>query len=805
MTGSIPGNRSKELFNKDDAEVIRKFLKYLLSVISALLVISLVVISILFIRYKITVGKEPGHLKVTTRPGDLGKFVDPFIGTGGFPPYTSADDIPGAALPFGMVRLSPDTKYSLDPDQRSTSTISTAGYYYGDKKIIGFSHTRMIGTGASEGGHFRVIPATGKNAMMNYLKGRFSRFSHSDEVAFPGYYAVKLPRAGVVAELTATEHTGFHRYTFSKDAVPHILIDVSSAMGDGKSTEGKVNINPEKHEVTGEIKTFGSFASRYGGIKIYFAARFDQPFTGYAVWSGKKRLPDISYVEGEKIGADLSFVKTEEQKVVELKVGISYVSVENARKNLEAEAGNAGFDEIAAIAKQVWEEKLALVRIESQNAEQKKIFYTALYHSLQMPTLFTDVNGEYKGFDKEVHKAEGFRYYTDLSLWDTYRTVHPLLTLILPKEQLDMVRSLVKMCEQGGVLPRWPSGYGYTGSMLGASADIMITDTYVKGLRDFDVETAYRAMCKAALGIDPPKEGFKPRDGMALCLQYRYCPDDLMDRSVSKTLEYAYADNAIAKLGQALGHYDDAMLFSKHSQYYRNVWNSETQYFHPRNSDGEFVEKFKPLKLTYLDFNRKYTKGYVEGSALQWRWAPFFDAEGLIGLFKSREYFVEELNNFFSKSNPKRGALMPGSYYWHGNEPDLHGAYLFNSAGRPDLTQKWVRWILDNKYGAEYDGIDGDDDAGTLSAWYIFSALGFYPVAGSDVYQIGAPLFESAKMMIGGKMLTIVADNYSPENIYVKKVTLNGKELDRWWFRHSEIAQGGIIRFEMSHFPNAVN
>jgi predicted alpha-1,2-mannosidase len=565
-----------------------------------------------------------------------------------------------------------------------------------------------------------------------------------------------------------------------------------------KTSEGFVHIDQENMEVSGTIKTFGAFASRYGGIKLHFVARFDQPLTGYSEWSDSDPLENKTFSDGDKIGVDLTFAKSGDRTLIGLKMGISYVSIENARENLEKEAGNSTFDEMVVRAVEAWERKLSLVKIESDNPEQKKIFYTALYHSLQMPTLFTDVNNDYKGFDKKIHKAEGFRYYTDLSLWDTYRTVHPLLTLIQPNEQLDMVRSLVKMCEQGGVLPRWPSGYGYTGSMLGASADIMIADTYLKGLRDFDVDTVYKAMLKAARGIDPPKEGFKPRDGMAICLQYKYCPDDLMDRSVSKTLEYAYADDAISKLGKALGHDEDAKLFYEHSRYYRNVWNNETQYFHPRNSSGEFVEKFKPLKLTYLDFNRKYTKGYVEGSALQWRWAPFFDAEGLIGLFKSREYFVEELDNFFSKSNPKRGALVPGSYYWHGNEPDIHAAYLFNEAGRPDLTQKWVRWILDNKYGAEYDGIDGDDDAGTLSSWYIFSALGFYPVAGSDVYQIGAPLFKKAEMMIGDKLLTIVADNFSPENKYVRKVTLNGNKLDRWWFRHSEIAQGGIIRFEMS-------
>jgi predicted alpha-1,2-mannosidase len=364
-----------------------------------------------------------------------------------------------------------------------------------------------------------------------------------------------------------------------------------------------------------------------------------------------------------------------------------------------------------------------------------------------------------------------------------------------------MMVSLVKMCEQGGVLPRWPSGYGYTGSMLGASADIVISEAYQKGIRDFDVETAYQAMRKAALGIDPPKEGFKPREGMADCLKYQYCPADLMDQSVSKTLEYAYADDAVSKLATALGYTEDAQLFAGHAQFYRNVWNPQTQYFQARFSSGKFDEKFDPLKLTYLDFKEEYTKGYVEGSALQWRWALFFSPEGLISLFKSKEYFVNELNDFFALSDSTRGTVTPGSYYWHGNEPDLHAAYLFNSAGRPDLTQKWVRWILDNKYGAGYDGIDGDDDAGTLSAWYVFSALGFYPVAGSDVYQFGAPLFKKAEIKMGENVLTVIADNYAPQNKYVSKIWLNEVPLDRFWFRHSEIAQGGTLRFEMSDKP----
>jgi len=780
---------------------MRKILKYLLYTILAVLIIFALIIFGIAITYQQAAGVKTGQMAVSVKPGELGKLVDPFIGTGGFPSYTSGDDIPGATLPFGMVRLSPDTEFFLGADFFDENTVSTAGYYYGDHKIMGFSHTRMIGTGAYEGGHFRVIPTSGENGQKEYRTQHYSKFSHRNEVAFPGYYAVKLPKQSIIAELTASERVGVHRYTFSGKELPHILIDVSSALGKNKAAEGEVLIYPEKQEVTGTIRTFGSFAGRYGGEKVYFTARFSQPFNGFGVWNGQEFLKNQPAIKGDLIGVDLGFRKEAATQIVELRLGISYVSIENARANLEAEAGSLSFDAVQQKASQAWEDKLSLIRIEGGTPDQQKIFYSALYRSLQMPTLFNDVNGDYMGFDKKVHQTTDFRYFTDLSLWDTFRTSHPLYTLIVPKDQRNMMVSLVKMCEQGGVFPRWPSGYGYTGSMLGASADIVISEAYQKGIRDFDVETAYQAMRKAALGIDPPKEGFKPREGMADCLKYQYCPADLMDQSVSKTLEYAYADDAVSKLAKALGHDEDAKLFAEHAQFYRNVWNPQTQYFQARFSSGKFDEKFDPFKLTYLDFNEEYTKGYVEGSALQWRWALFFSPEGLISLFKSKEYFVNELNDFFALSDSTRGTVTPGSYYWHGNEPDLHAAYLFNAAGRPDLTQKWVRWILDNKHGAGYDGIDGDDDAGTLSAWYVFSALGFYPVAGSDVYQIGTPLFKKAEIKMGEKTLTIVADNYAPGNKYISKIWLNEEPLDRFWFRHSEIASGGTLRFEMSDKP----
>jgi predicted alpha-1,2-mannosidase len=336
--------------------------------------------------------------------------------------------------------------------------------------------------------------------------------------------------------------------------------------------------------------------------------------------------------------------------------------------------------------------------------------------------------------------------------------------------------------------------------MFGTPADIVIADTYLKGIRDFDVEAAYLAMKKTALGPTPQDAPFSGRKGIEEYLKFQYCPADLMKQAVSRNLEYCYADHAIARLAEALGHHEDAAIFDKHAQYYRNLWNPETQYFQPRDSQGRFVAAFRPLMLTYLDPTGEFTDDYVEGSALQWRWAVSFDAAGLVSLFKSREYFVQELDDFFAKSIPMVGA-RPNAYYWHGNQPDIYAAYLFNTAGRPDLTQKWVRWILDRKYGHQENGLDGNDDGGTLSAWYVLSSLGLYPTAGSDRYELGSPLWKRAEIMMGKQPLVVVAENFAPRHVYVQKVWLNDKLVERTWLKHSEIAEGGRLRFEMGPVP----
>jgi predicted alpha-1,2-mannosidase len=728
------------------------------------------------------------------RSGQLGRDVNPFIGTGGIS-YLCGNNFPGATLPFGMVRLSPDTVSSLG--QRATNS---SGYFYSDPRILGFSHTRLAGTGATDGGNFLVIPC-GAESVKSVRRGLYAGFSHSDEMAFPGYYGVGLPKLGISAELTATRRVGLHRYWFSPNQTPHIQIHVTSVLGKGSSKSGEVRVLPEANEVEGSVQTFGTFSKRYGGLKVYFAARFNRPIAEFSTWAGETSSPGIGVASGDDLGVDLGFKPDDKRQGLELKLAISYVSIANARANLEHEAGHADFDQILEKAVAEWEEKFSRIQVSGGTDRQRVIFRTALYHSLQMPTVFNDVNGDYLGFDRQIHKAEGFNYYTDMSLWDTFRTVHPLLNLIAMREQSDMLKSLLKMAEQGGYLPRWPAGGGYTGSMFGTPADIMITESYLKGIRGFDAEAAYQFMRKTALGPVPAGSPFSGRVGIEHYLKYEYCPADLMKKSVASTIEYGYADQAIARMAEALGHAEEAQVFQKHGRFYLNLWNPETQFFQPRHSNMAFSEAFEPEMLTYIDLTGKLTHAYVEGSAWQWRWGVPSDGSELVSLFKSREYFVEQLELFFAKSQAGVG-LNPNAYYWHGNQPDIYAVYLFNSAKRPDLTQKWVRWILDIKYGDRENGVDGNDDGGTLSAWYVLSSLGIFPTAGTDRYEIGSPLWDQVQITLQDQPLVIIARDGGHDRPYIQKAALNGKRIDQHWLQHAGIVKGGELIFEMGDRPS---
>jgi len=725
---------------------------------------------------------------------ELHHWVDPFIGTGGNP-LVCGHNSPAATTPFGLVRLAPDTVSSSG----ATAT-NTSGYYYGHSHILGFSHTRLCGTGAVDGGHIRVIPTGLETPLKKLRRGMQGRLDHDRELASPGYYAIELPDHRVRVELTATSRVGVHRYHFAAGVRPRIVIDVGSTLGKGRSEDCHIDLMLEDREVTGFATTFGSFSGRYGGLKVYFAAKLSHPWQSSAIWADDRLLNEATQANGDDVGAELSFPIAAAETPLVLTVAISHVSIDNARENLNQEAGSRSFESIHQAAAERWSELLSRVEIEGGTDDERRIFYTALFRSLTMPTTFNDFNGEYLGFDNQVHLAEGFQYYTDMSLWDTFRTTHPLFTLLVPDRHRDMLVSLVKMAEQGGGLPRWPAGAGYSGSMFGAPAEIAITEAYLKGIRNFDVEKAYKAMRTAALAPPPPGSRCPGRRDIADYIQYGYCPSDKTSAAVAKTLEYASSDAAIGRLAAALGQADDAKRFGRRAQFYRNVWNPETRYFQPRDSAGKFSTPLQPLLLTYLDFRGEITDDYVEGSALQWRWSVGHDAAGLVSLFPSKADFANELDAFFAGAGAAVGRL-PNGYYWHGNQPDIHAAYLFNAADRPDLTQKWVRWILQRKYGVGPGGLDGNDDGGTLSAWYVLSSLGFYPIVGTDRYQLGSPLWKRAVIQIGPQPLEIVAEKNGPESSYVARAELNGKQLDRTWITHDEIAGGGTLRFVMSQAP----
>ncbi len=766
--------------------MLKFFLKFFSSLVSIL-----IVLSSLFRTGNVRLNVEMPELKT----GQYGQWVDPFIGTGGIP-WAGAMLFPGATSPFGLVRLSPDTTVA---GGANLIKIGTSGYHYWQHHLWGFSHTRLSGTGVTDMGHFRVTPTIGDFKAEKRLKKPLI-FSHDNEVASAGYYAVQLPAIDCLAELTTTQHVGAHRYTFGSDKDARLLLDATSFLIGGRAEEGKVKIDPQAMEVTGESRVFTGFTGRYGGLKGYFVAKFDTPFESYSTWSEGKTQADSTEAFGNDTGADINFGNIK-GKAVELKVGISFVSLENARENLEAEAGDLDFDGIRDKSVFDWEDALSSIKIESDDPEINTIFYTALYHTMIMPTNFTDVNGQYLGFKEKVGLAEDFTYRTDLSLWDTFRTTHPLYALIAPQVQLDSIKSLILMAKEDGIFPRWPSGTGDSGSMFGTPANMVIAESYLKGIDDFQVEEAFEFMKSASL--QTWGAGKEAHQDLKAFLDYGYVPADLTKNSVSKTLELACADGSIALLAQALGREDDAALFREKSMNYKNIWNPDTKYFQGKNADGSW-EKLPPLNYTsYYDdiFSTKVAYSYCEGSIRHWRWSVLHDTSGMLELFGS-DYFVSELDNFMKDASRNRAALNPGGGYWLGNEHDIHTPYLFCDAGRPDLTQKWVRWSLENRHSTDTDGLDGNDDAGTLSAWYVFSAMGFYPIGGTDEYRIGSPNLEKAIVDMGqGKTLTISVENQNSKNVYVQSVSLNGQRLNSPTLKHSQIKDGGEMVFVMGPKP----
>ncbi|MBW1870921.1 MAG: GH92 family glycosyl hydrolase [Deltaproteobacteria bacterium] len=717
------------------------------------------------------------------------ELVDPFIGTGGHY-FGVGSGFAGASLPFGMAKPGPDTT----TEHGASDFHHCSGYHADDEYINGFSQVHIHGTGAPEYGALLFMPIVQFGPEMILESNYRSIFSKEYEHGTPGYYSVILDASGTQVELTATEHCAYHRYTYPPEiSSGTVIVDLSHAIAGCKVAEAAVFVEPMDSEISGWLIYQGSLTGRSGGVKLYFAARFNQVLDDWTLWSDGQLSVKSIEANGVDVGAAVA-VNT--QAPVTVQIGLSYVDIAGARNNLSAELFGKDFDTIQEQAKEAWSRALERVMIEGGSEDQKTIFYTALYHAQLTPTIFTDADGRYTGFDLQVHQADGFTYYSDFSMWDTYRTVHSLFMLMAPDRQRDMVISLLKMHEHGGHLPKWPAGTGYTGCMIGTPADVVISESYLKGITNFNVESAFDAIKHNATTA----QASGGRAGVARYMELGYVPADEVDGATSRTLEFTVADAAISAFAEALGHSQDAEDFANRSRNYRNVFDSETLFMRGKNVDGSWAEptaEFDPL-----DWAADY---YTEGTAWQYLWLAPHDPQGLIELFGSPEAFVNKLEAFFSTPEPDDPIweFLPKLYYWQGNEPDLHTAYFFNAAGRPERTQFWARNILATRYGTGVDGLAGNDDCGTLSAWYIFSSAGFYPIAGLDFYYIGSPLFDRITFDLGNeKVFEITAKDVSEENLYIQSARLNGTTLEVPHFTHTIIKDGGTLELSMGSQPS---
>jgi predicted alpha-1,2-mannosidase len=725
-------------------------------------------------------------------------YVDPFIGTGG-----EGHTYPGATVPFGMVQLSPDT--DIRPFRESFPW--AAGYRYSDKTIVGFSHTHFSGTGHSDMGDVLLMPTVGPLQLDpgpadDPDAGYRSRFSHERESAAPGYYAVALD-SGIGVELTATNRVGVHRYTFPQSDSAHVILDLVSSIYnyDGKVLWSQIRVESDTL-VTGFRETKGWAPDRH----VYFAIQFSKPFLSYGLANeaeekyrgfGKsgKLLPDYPEMSGRKLKAYFNF-KTGAGEVLAVKVALSSVGIDGARKNLVAEAPGWDFDAVRGAARDAWNGELAKITLTAAEKE-KRMFYTALYHSMLAPVTYMDVDRRYRGLDEAIHTAEGFTNYHVFSLWDTFRAEHPLLTILQPERDSDMIRSMLAHRRESvhHILPIWSFGSAETWCMIGYHAVAVIADAYLKGIRGFDGEEAFAAMTASAT--------YGPYGDLADYMKRGYVPVDREPEAASKTLEYAYDDWTIAAMAKALGRSADEATFRRRAGNFANIFDPATGFMRAKKTDGQFREPFDPLYA-------QYGSDYTEGNAWQYSWFVPHDVKRLIALMGGRERFVARLDELFnlqtSDEKYKQVEDIAGliGQYAHGNEPSQHIAYLYSYAGQPFRTQERIHQIMSTLFDDTPAGIQGNEDCGQMSAWYVFSALGFYPVCpGSLEYVIGRPALPEATLHLGGgKTFTVRAENLSAANLYIQSVSLRGEPYDKAYIRHEDIVRGGTLTFVMGPRPN---
>ena len=740
---------------------------------------------------------------------DFAQFVNPFIGTS-----KMGHVFPGATVPFGMVQLSPQTNFEVMHQEDGSYNKKTyeycAGYQYRDTTIIGFSHTNFSGTGHSDLGDLLVMPTIGELVLEPLKrdsgeKGFYSLFSHNHEEASPGYYKVNLDSYDIQAELTATERVGYHQYTFPKSEDAHIILDMVYNIyhHDNKNVWTFIRVENDSL-ITGYRQTKGWARTR----KVYFAMSFSKPFNSY----GHQKYESIKYdgfyrrfdqkenfpeMAGKDIRAYFNF-DTEEGEKIGVRMALSPVSTIGALKYLKAEMPVWDFNKIKQQAKSKWNKELSKIQVEMMDPREKVTFYTALYHTNLSPILYEDVDGKYLGLDQNIHESEGFTNYTIFSLWDTYRALHPLFNITQPERNNDMIKSMLAHHDQSvhHMLPIWSHYANENWCMIGYHATSVIADALIKNVGDFDGERALKACTNTA--------NVRYFDGLGDYIDYQYIPDDKSHSSVSKTLEYAYNDWCIAQIAAKVEKSETAAEYMKRSEYYKNVFDSKSGFMRPKMSDGLFRKNFDPMDT--------HGQGFIEGNA--WNYGLYVpqDLENMVELMGGKKQFRYHLDSLFAMEiadkyiNQHEDITRDGiiGNYVHGNEPGHHIPYLYNWTDKPYKTQERVRTIMKAMYGPSEDGLCGNDDAGQMSAWYVFSALGFYPVTpGSDEYAIGSPLIKSGRIQLSnGKFLNIKVENQSNQNIYVQNVTLNGKIIQHNQLKHSDLMKGGTLVYRMDRIPN---
>lgn len=668
-------------------------------------------------------------------PANLIDYVDPMIATGGIG-YAVNCGFPGAGRPFGMVKVSPDTAMA---GGLAAGFYRGGGYHYDDVQIQGFSHMHLYATGITGYGALATMPTDGMDLEKTTRVGYGELFTHEKEWASPGRYAVDLESANV--ELSATEHTALHEYQFTNANNPTILIDVAHVMGTGSVSNGEIILSDDGLSFQGQLILEGEMGDPY---PLFFYGELDQPALAWGVWSGDELLDgerEIQQFERDPIGAWLEFAP---ESTVRMRIAISNVDMDGALNNFAEE--HTGFAIVAdqEEARDVWAEWLDVIQVWGGSEEEKRIFATALYHQLQMPTLYSDVDGRYLGFDGEIHQSER-NFYTDFSLWDTYRTTHPLYTILWPEAHSDLLWSISRMAQEGGGLPRWPLGNSDTGVMIGTSTNIVFSEALRKGVDDFEEDPLYQLALDSMMRRTDLAFGAPP--SLDLYEEHGYYPSGIVGRSVAWTQEQSIADYALGTLAVERGDTSDGEHLIERGMNWKNLWDPEVEFFHGRDSNGTFAE---------FSSEENWEEDYAEGNARQYLWLSPQDPDGLFETLGGTERSLERLEEMFFEMEAAEGLTgLPELWYWHGNEPTLHVPWLFALAGDKERGDYWIDWLRKNRYSDQPDGLAGNDDGGTLSAWYVFASLGFYPMAGTTKYVLGEPIWTQAVFTVNGQEITI--------------------------------------------------